>query len=212
MAGTWTIWKMYFRKGNNIRRFSSFHVSFFFWRVPVFHPPAWPGVLELLKKPGDCGLAPSRFPSGAMVWTMGTDDLGWFSVFHMWIFSRDSRIIQCAGFGWSKHGQQKCGYAFPSLPPIPKYLVFLKDVEFYQKHMQCRSSCLGVMTSGGTAANIQAEIFGRSFVWGKSYQKSWRIIGKSFISIVIQGNSSCFHNFILLKNDGHQIKSERLPH
>lgn len=37
-----------------------------------------------------------------------------------------------------------------------------KDVELYQKHMQCRSSCLGVMTSGGTAANIQATIFG----WG----------------------------------------------
>eukprot|EP00434_Breviolum_minutum_P027014 symbB.v1.2.023886.t1/scaffold2222.1/size85392/2 len=34
--------------------------------------------------------------------------------------------------------------------------IFHQDVEFYQKHMQCRSSCLGVMTSGGTAANIQA--------------------------------------------------------
>ena len=53
---------------------------------------------------------------------------------------------------------------FQVFPPTPKYLVFLKDVEFYRKHMQCRSSCLGVMTSGGTAANIQAEIFGRSFV------------------------------------------------
>ena len=65
MAGTWTIWQMYFQKGNKIRGFSSLHVSFFFWRVPpslscsrnqaiavlhqaVFHQERWFGRWELM--------------------------------------------------------------------------------------------------------------------------------------------------------------------
>eukprot|EP00435_Cladocopium_sp_Y103_P033490 s964_g8.t1 len=34
--------------------------------------------------------------------------------------------------------------------------IFHQDDAFYARHVQCRSSSLGVMTSGGTAANIQA--------------------------------------------------------
>jgi glutamate/tyrosine decarboxylase-like PLP-dependent enzyme len=33
----------------------------------------------------------------------------------------------------------------------------VEDDAFYARHVQCRSSSLGVMTSGGTAANIQAN-------------------------------------------------------
>ncbi|CAK9025103.1 unnamed protein product [Durusdinium trenchii] len=34
--------------------------------------------------------------------------------------------------------------------------VFQKEEQFYEEHMQSRTSCLGTMTSGGTTANIQA--------------------------------------------------------
>lgn len=97
----------------------------------------------------------------------------------------------------------------PSLPPAPKKNISLfpsKDVEFYQKHMQCRSSCLGVMTSGGTAANIQAQEF---LSGGKKYRKIMKKHGKSLVCIVIYGNSSCFHNFFLKKWWSSQIESER---
>ena len=43
MARTSTIWKMYFQEGSKICGFSSFRVSFFFWRMPFL-----PSLIELL--------------------------------------------------------------------------------------------------------------------------------------------------------------------
>ena len=74
---------------------------------------------------------------------------------------------------------ERDNWIFQVSKPDPKKrsLFPLQDVEFYQKHMQCRSSCLGVMTSGGTAANIQAQEF---LLGEKNIEKSWKNHGKSW--------------------------------
>lgn len=221
----------HFQKGSKIHGFSSFHVSFFFWRVPLL-----PSLIELLNKPGDCGLAPSHFQSGATgddvcrvvpfcdvffvfskinekFWQNQKFDNGnesrYFERHDNFFVGFDVQVPHVLDLGKkTNHAQQKRQNA--KWKGIRIFQVS-KSSSWPQKKDLCFLQGRGVLSE--THA-VPQQLLGCHDLWWYCGQHPGRNFREKSLQIM------CFHcdlrklqlfPLCFWKNDGHQIKRERFP-